>query len=65
MTEPKPSTMKPCPFCGGPGAHVHQRWANRDFHGVICEGDCGTFFDCREATEGRAVDAWNRRSEPA
>lgn len=61
MTETKPSTMKPCPFCGGPGKHTYQRWARRDFHGVHCDGDCGTFFDCRAPTEGEAIEAWNTR----
>lgn len=52
-------TLLPCPFCGGPGEPVKQRWSRRDYHGVRCDGDCGTFFDCRAEDSEDAAEAWN------
>lgn len=54
--------LLPCPFCGGSGKAVCQRWSGYDHWGVSCQGECGTFFDCRESSEGSAVTAWNRRA---
>lgn len=54
--------ISPCPFCGGAGKPVHQRWSGRDFHGISCDGDCLTFFDCRAASEAEAIAAWNTRA---
>lgn len=52
---------KSCPFCGGAGESVHQHWASRDFFGVQCQGECGTFFDCRAKSMEEARQQWNQR----
>lgn len=53
--------LKNCPFCGGIGQHIHQRWLNRNYYGVQCDGDCVTFFDCRAKDEIQAAKEWNSR----
>lgn len=53
-----------CPFCGGGGKSVVQKWSGREYHGVSCDGDCLTFFDCRAATDAEAIAAWNTRAAP-
>lgn len=55
--------LKPCPFCGGTAKPIHQRWSNRDFYGVSCDGDCGIFFDCRADRADKAAQEWNTRIE--
>ena len=57
------AVLKPCPFCGGQGKPVRQHWADRDFHGVRCDGECGTFFDCRAPDSDEAARVWNTRFE--
>ena len=61
--------LKPCPFCGGEAKAtekrfgVPRRW--QMLWGVYCDGDCGTFFDCREPSKSSAVTAWNTRTDEA
>jgi hypothetical protein len=57
-----PGELLPCPFCGGAGVPVKQRWSQRDFYGVKCGGDCATFFDCRSSTAEDATISWNTRA---
>jgi len=54
--------LLPCPFCGGSGETVHDRWSSRDFWGAACQGKCSVFLDSRCGTEAQAVAAWNRRA---
>lgn len=53
--------LLPCPFCGGKAKPINERWSARPYHGVQCEGDCVTFFDCREDSPENAAAAWNTR----
>lgn len=61
--------LKSCPFCGGEAKTteskfgIPKKW--RFLWGVYCDGDCGTFFDCREPSETKAITAWNTRAQSA
>jgi hypothetical protein len=71
MTRPMINEMqpvlRPCPFCGGPGKIVKQNFAPLtppERYGVVCDGPCGTFYDCRLPSAAEAAAGWNTRAEP-
>jgi len=56
--------LKPCPFCGGEGETHKQSFSlGRVLWGVMCNGDCGVWFDCRQETPEAAIFAWNTRAD--
>lgn len=61
--------LKPCPFCEGEAQAIPKNFALGNapkwiLFGVLCRGDCGTFFDCRKPSEAEAIAAWNTRPAP-
>jgi len=55
--------LKPCPFCGSPGAYITWDVPEKTWHGAHCTGkDCDMHpyadgFDSKEQT----FEAWNKR----
>lgn len=55
--------LRPCPFCGDKAKIIFDKYGRLGIlFNVMCDGECGTFFDCREKTEDEAIKAWNTRA---
>lgn len=63
VMKPKPTKLKPCPFCGSDKVFVSKFQTNffQERYSVICE-DCQSHGkNCKN--EQDAAEAWNRRAE--
>lgn len=65
--------LKPCPFCGSTNIYITYEWGRNNDTSVIFCDECKVSVKleendnegCRDETERKAAEAWNRRADKA